>query len=267
MIVRDHGDTWQVVMQPDHARACGDFARMWGNGDFRSPPAQVSLAVASERHDDGWAVWERAPDHDPDTGKPLNFLDIDVGVHLAFWRAATATVSNSDPYAGILVGMHGAGIYRGRYGIQPNLKLSFVDEVREKVDAFVREQEQRYPTFIEEFSVDEDELWADYRLLQAYDLLSLYFSGQNMPGGLTVGEPGDLTPVPVDYGDGEAVQIHVDPLGDDRYRLDPYPFAKDEAAFGIKRRLIPKQDWQSGSQFREALAKAELDTLRFTLVR
>lgn len=267
MIVRDLGDAWQVVLQPDHARVCGDFATAWGNGDFRVPAAMPSLSVASARHDDGWAVWERAPGHDSDSGKPLNFLDIDVGVHLAFWRAATAVVSSDDPYAGILVGMHGAGIYRGRYGIQPNLKLSLADQVREKVDAFVKEQERRYPTFLDEFSVEEEELWANYRLLQAYDLLSLYFSGQDMPGGLTVGEGGHLTPVPVDYGDGEPVQIHVQPLGDDTYRLDPFPFAGNSASFELRRRVIPKQTWDNEQQFRETFDKTPVDTLQIVLTR
>ena len=39
-----------------------------------------------------------------------------------------AAVLDQDPYAGLLVSMHGAGIYRGRYGTQPSLKLTFADE-------------------------------------------------------------------------------------------------------------------------------------------
>ena len=54
-----------------------------------------------------------------------------VPAHLAFYRACIAAVSDQDPYAGLLVSMHGAGIYRGRYGTQPSLKITYADEVRD----------------------------------------------------------------------------------------------------------------------------------------
>ena len=53
MIVRDLGDAWQVVMQPDHADLSAEFARAWAT------PLKPSLVTATERHDDGWAVWEQ----------------------------------------------------------------------------------------------------------------------------------------------------------------------------------------------------------------
>ena len=61
MIVRDLGDAWQVVLQTDHADLSGAFARAWAD----AAPA-TSLVVATERHDDGWAVWEQSPRVDDD---------------------------------------------------------------------------------------------------------------------------------------------------------------------------------------------------------
>ena len=57
MIVRDAGDAWQVVLQTDHADLSGAFARAWAERGA----GHDSLVIAAERHDDGWAVWERAP--------------------------------------------------------------------------------------------------------------------------------------------------------------------------------------------------------------
>ena len=37
MIVRDRGDSWQVVLQPDHADLSAQFARAWGNAGFSRP--------------------------------------------------------------------------------------------------------------------------------------------------------------------------------------------------------------------------------------
>ena len=120
MIVRDRGDSWQVVLQTDHADLSGALARAWAGRDGRDD----SLVIAAERHDDGWAVWERAPLVEPETGRPINFLDVGVPAHLAFYRACIAAVSEQDPYAGLLVSMHGAGIYRQRYGTDLALSLT-----------------------------------------------------------------------------------------------------------------------------------------------
>src|SRR6185437_3950027 len=135
MIVRDRGDGWQVVLQIDHEDLSGDFARAWAERNGR----HESLTIAAARHDDGWAVWERAPVVD-DEGNPVNFLDVDITSHLAFYRACIAAVDEHDPYAGLLVSMHGAGIYRQRYGRDPALGLSRAQEAQALIDAFVDEQ-------------------------------------------------------------------------------------------------------------------------------
>ena len=57
-------------------------------------------------------------------GPPVNFIDVHISAHLAFYRACIAAVTEQDLYAGLLVSMHGAGIYRQRYGSDPNLKLT-----------------------------------------------------------------------------------------------------------------------------------------------
>ena len=148
MIVRDLGDAWQIVLQTDHADLSAAFARAWAT------PLAPSLVVATERHDDGWAVWEQSPRFDED-GTPINFFDVDVRSHLAFYRAGIAAITEEDPYAGLLVSMHGAGIYRQRYGLDTSLGLTRAAEVQGDVDAFVAEQEAK-------FGGDPGERQADY---------------------------------------------------------------------------------------------------------
>ena len=212
MIVRDAGDAWQVVLQTDHADLSGDFARAWAE----QGQGHESLVTAAERHDDGWAVWEQAPRVDAD-GKPVNFLDVDVRSHLAFYRAGIAAIAEQDPDAGLLVAMHGAGIYRQRYGLDPGLALSRAPEVQELVDAFVAEQEAT-------FGGEPGARQGDYALLQIYDRLSLYFCMRDVEAG-------------------EAAELQgyrLEPLGSWRVRLSPYPFGESPAGFSLVRRLIPK---------------------------
>ena len=212
MIVRDTGDAWQVVFQTDHADLSGDLADSWADrGD-----GHESLALAARRHDDGWAVWEQDPRSDGD-GKPVNFLQVDVRSHLAFYRAAIAAITEQDQYAGLLVSMHGAGIYRQRYGLDPGLGLARAAEVQDEVDAFVAEQEAK-------FGGDPGEHRRDYELLQLYDRLSLYFCMKDVEAG----EAADLQ------------GYRLEPTAPWRVRIDPFPFAESPARFSLVRRVVPK---------------------------
>ena len=213
MIVCEVGDRWQIVMQTDHADLSGDFARRWTERTDRSE----SLEVAAERHDDGWAVWEQAPMCDVDSGKPLNFLDVGVLAHLAFYRAGIAAITEQDPYAGLLVSMHGAGIYRQRYGLDPALGLARRGELQDEVEAFVAEEESK-------FGGSPGDRQADYELLQLFDRLSLYFCMRDVVGGEAA----------------ELQSYRLEPVGPWRVRMDPYPFAESLSHFSLLRRILPK---------------------------
>jgi hypothetical protein len=210
MIVRDLGDAWQVVLQTDHADLAASFARAWRD------PLSPALLTATERHDDGWAVWEQAPRVD-ETGKPVNFLEVDIRSHLAFYRAGIAAITEQDPDAGLLVSMHGAGIYRQRYGLDPALGLARAGEAEDEVAAFVAEQEAK-------FGADPGERQADYELLQLFDRLSLYFCLRDLEGGETA----------------ELQGYELEPVGPWRVKLAPYPFESSPGHFSLIRRVLPK---------------------------
>ena len=222
MIVRDRGPDWQVVLQIDHADLSGELARGWDERSAR----HESLAVAAARHDDGWAVWERAPIVD-DSGKPVDFLDVDVTSHLAFYRAGIAAVTEQDPYAGLLVSMHGAGIYRQRYGRDPSLGLSRAVEAQELIDAFVAEQEGAYERRLAQAGATDEEQWRDYELLQLFDRLSLFFCMRDA-------EREGAEPV-------ELQGYELELVAPWRVRMRPFPFAQGPARFGLERRLLPKR--------------------------
>jgi hypothetical protein len=261
MIVRDHGDSWQIVLQPDHADLAAQFARDWGNGrGFAVPSPLGSVVVAAARHDDGWAVWERAPTLDRDGKAPRNFLDVEVASHLAFYRAMIAAVVDQDPYAGLLVSMHGAGIYRGRYGTQPSLKLTFADEERDQVEGFVAEQEELHARLVARLGIGEEERWTNYRLLQVYDRLSLYFCLRDVEAG----ESDTLEPVPRDYAGAETALV-IEPLGPWQVRIDPYPFAESPARFWLVRRLLRKGGSHDVESFGRQFAAAEPEAVEITV--
>lgn len=245
MIVCDLGDRWQIVMQTDHADLSGELARRWRERTDRSG----SLQVAAERHDDGWAVWEQAPLCDVETGRPLNFLDVGVLAHLAFYRAGIAAITEQDRYAGLLVSMHGAGIYRGRYGLNPELKLTFADDVRDQVDAFVAEQESAFEARDAEVGVTAQQRREDYELLQLFDRLSLLFctnDTQSPPASALGG-------------------YRFEPAGPATITMTPFAFDGTEQRFSLRRRVLPKHAWGDWASFRRDLFAVEPERAMITI--
>lgn len=185
---------------------------------------------------------------DPDTRRPLNFLDVQVPAHLAFYRACIAAVTDDDPYAGLLVSMHGAGIYRRRYGRDPALGLTRAPEVADQVEAFVEEQEARYPERIEALGVAEDERWANYELLQLFDRLSLYFCMRDVEAG-------------------EAAEVQgyeLEPVAPWHVRMKPFPFGERAARFTLPRRVLTAGDWTQ-EEFREQFFALEPEQSEITI--
>jgi len=245
LIVRDAGAHWQIVYQTDHADLSADFARGWADTGAR----HESLVRASERHDDGWAVWEQAPTIDPDR-RPVTFIDVPIPIHVAFYQAMIAAVTEDDPYAGLLVSMHGVGIYRQRFGTDPMLKASHEPDVQAVVEAFVAEQEADWPERREALEVAEDESFADYFRLQVYDRLSLYFCMRDLESG----EAAAIT----DY--------RLEPIAPWRVRLEPFPFLESPARFTLLRCVLPKRDW-TRDEFRLELTAAETELTEITIER
>jgi hypothetical protein len=262
MIVRDNGDVWQIVLQTDHAALSGEFAANWGNEQFEEVRPRRAVLAAAARHDDGWAIWERAPSLLSENGtiKPRNFLDVQVLSHLAFYRAQIAAVSDDDPYAGMLVSMHGCGIYNGRYGTDPVLRLTFAEVERNAVDAFVREQEAQQQRLVTEHGIPDEERWTNYRLLQIFDRLSLYFCMKDV----IAGESDELAHTPTSYG-GPEVSLRIEPTGPWGVRIAPFPFSKSPASFTVLRRELPKRGWQDVDDFRRDFFACTPEETRITI--
>jgi hypothetical protein len=258
MLVRDAGDAWQIVMQPDHAELSAQLAAAWGGPGFARPEPFEPLLRAAARHDDGWAAWERRPRITAD-GAPQSFFDVPPAVHLAFYRAGVEVVCDEDPHAGVLVSMHMSGLYRDRYGVMPLPSREHDAETQARIDAFVAQEEERQRALCEALQVDEGWRWTSYALLQVFDVVSLYFGLADVEAGA----PGGCDGVPRADG-GEPVRIAIEPLGPWRVRFDPYPFLDDTTPLTLARRLVPKprRGWRDDDAFRADLAAAPVETVR-----
>jgi hypothetical protein len=266
MIVQPRDGQLVLIRQTDHAVLAGDLARHWGNATFAVPFPRDPLVFAADHHDDGWLVWEAAPRIDPATHRPYQFTGLPIAEHVGFYRVGIARVLERDPYAGLLTVMHLAGLYQMRYGtdrhMQPRplpadeerLKQNFVAELQKQQQALRHDSPQKGvpPAWLE-----EKRLWCNYKLLQVFDRLSLYFC-------VAPPRPFTLEPVPVDYEGGET-QLRLRPVSERAVAITPYPFDRDPLPVKVRASIIPDRDYQSDEQFREVFASAPLTDLQFEL--
>jgi hypothetical protein len=270
MIVLDADESWHLVLQTHHADLAGQLAAAWGNNELEPPRSRDSLVTATIRHDDGWAVRDRWPEvHEGDEGRPVSFVEVDIPSHIAFYRAGITDVSERDPYAGLMDAMHGAGLYRRRYDTNPQMgMLPDADQHRQRIEEFIAELEDSYSQRRAELGISEDEQWTNYKLLQIFDRMSLYFCGFLR---LRLHDVHVLGPAPVNYAGSETeMRLRAispfEPFAPHHVRVDPFPFAESPAVFTLERRVLPKQRWTS-AEFRREFFAAPTETIEIRVER
>lgn len=272
MIVADDGDRYRFVTQPEHARLAGLFAARWGNETFDRPEPLTPSLIAADTHDNGWWEYDLYP-RLGDDGSPVGVADVPADAWTAIYETGIANAVEIDPYAGLLVSMHGTGLRRRRYGLAPSLP----DRAAEFA-GFIDREEARQRELLDQlrssgryrdhgWSADErllaalhDEgeppdghgspLWLDYRLLQAWDTLSLSLCRDYDRGR------GTLDTVPVGTGDRD-VSVEHTALEDGEHRLDPYPFDESPVRTTVHARAVPKSAFGGTHDLTEAYFRGE----------
>lgn len=261
MIVLCTDDTVRLVRQVDHQRQCGVMARNWGNRRFTRPAPYAPLVAAAEWHDEGWREWDEAPEVDAG-GRVINFPELDRAVHAAMYRRAIAAAVERGPRVGLLVSMHGQGLYEKRMGLdgpppprgdRPQCEREFI------ADQQLLQAELR--TAIGDGPGLARWAWAGYRLLQAWDVLSLYLCWH----GLAHGEEWVLPRVPRRAGD-DGIDIHVRPVDAACCALAPWPFAVPRLELSVPAREIRDVRYADARSLRVALAEAPVRTLELAAV-
>lgn len=268
MIVQPRDGRLLLIRQTDHAALAGVFAEHWGHAPFATPSPRDPLIVAAVHHDDGWLLWEAAPRIDPATRRPYQFTAMPIAEHLGFYRAGIDRVLLLSPYAGLLTVMHLAGLYQMRFGTDrqmPARTLSSDDErVQRQMLAELQQQQESLRRQLPGQGVpaawlEERRLWCNYKLLQVFDRLSLYFC-------MAPPRPAVLGPAPLDYEGGE-VELTLRPVAPQKVAITPYPFDRDPLPLALLASVAPDRDYESDEDFRVAFAGAPRTELHFEVCR
>ena len=144
MMVNPYDDSrLMLALQIDHSRVAGFFAAHWGNQDFAKPEPYASVVLAAHEHDIGWWEWEMKPSTLNDKGFPMDYHDGSFKylgqLRLDFYKNAVDRVLKRDPYAALLMAMHGVALMNAGYG-----KYAYPPDRTgdPRVKAYVEDQEQ-----------------------------------------------------------------------------------------------------------------------------
>jgi hypothetical protein len=272
MVCRFDDERLLLVLQIDHSRVAGFLASHWGNHVFARPRPYLSVVLAAQEHDSSWWEWEARPEIDA-SGHPIDYADggVDPARKTVFDRVGIARVAEQDPYAGLLVGMHIAGLCCQRFDTTPHLPdKRHVPEVW----TFLREQEAtrnqwladlRESVAFRDFATDE-EVWRNYRLVQIYDQVGQILCNR-YPFNTTerrTAAPTVLRHAPVAPGEDD-VTLHLDIVDEVRAIVRPYPFDVSPLRVTFPARLVPKGPYRSQDEFLGEFYRGERIALTRTL--
>jgi len=256
MIRRDAGDNWFLIAQPAHAALAGQFAQHWGNGLFAPPEPRAEVILAANAHDNGWMEWEDSPKVDRQ-GVPYNFSEMPIPDHLSIWRLGTARMLERNPYAALLVSLHGADLYS--YGLDAKRDSP---EARELVADFLRDQAafqtrlrqelREHPRYAQWAS--EEAIRLNFRLLQVWDWLSLVLCCRPVARQV-------IERVPARPG-GQHASLRLLPQPNGSLLIRPYPFRVSPLAVWVEGKTIPARPYEI-EELREHLQAASPERMAF----
>ena len=177
--------------------------------------------------------------------------------------------SDRDPWTGLLVGMHGAGLYNDRYGtyrLEEVGEQTLTDRERLLVNEFLADmlslQGRLYIESVGHPALtvphEDPEVLEAYLLLQVWDRISLQFAFRQAVDGM-------IAPVPL--ADGTAGELTCRSAGHMTMTLDPYPFANDHLEFPVLACTVPDRSYREPEEFLAELANARTDHVVCSVLR
>lgn len=238
MMVQDapDGEPRFITTMLEHNGFCAQFARAFGNERFQRPEPFDEVVFVVGNHDRGWDEWDGNPAIDAKTRLPCGLTNTPILASLNTGRRSPDFNEKHHPYCGLLSSMHSWGLYNARYGysafrVRPGGSLSvpilpeFASETKAMLEGELKRQERLKTQLRADPKtnawVEEKHLMQNYKQLQFFDTLSLYFHLRHP----SARKEERFVHVPIDAETDADVVLR--PLGCDTYSLSPFPFAGD----------------------------------------
>ena len=255
MITSENAEGSWVVTQLEHSALVGTIAANWGGDVVAMPSPRRPMLVMAAEHDLCWVYHDHRPRVDPATGVPYDYASLPYDDHVTLYREGARYLAEREPYGGLMLSLHGTGIYNGRHGtdaemVRPNRS----EEEALAVNTYLTDGE-RFRTGIAEQihagksedarGLEKDTLWTNYHLMQVWDRLGLLFSKG-------IAEDFVIDPVPfASEKTRGAIQFHFKGAG--QFVADPYPFAVPILNLSVSARRLPAKTFESDAVYQAAL--------------
>jgi hypothetical protein len=219
-----------VIEQLEHTAMAGRFAAAWGNDAFAPLEPRELMQYVVEHHDQGWDVVDAHIGQNPETGLPYSLVQTPLPQVIKTGCRGPDLNERHHPLCGLVSSMHTYGLYTGRYGLSDKIIVDMIPaEHRPAVDDVLATEQARQERLKSQLAddpemapwVEEQRLFHNYKLLQFFDTLCLYF---NCTHEAARGRSEFLN---VPRAIGEDVTVVVERVDEGVYRVDPFPFASD----------------------------------------
>ena len=273
MVIRELKDGRAFVsLQEDHAELAAQFAAHWGNERFSQLRPYETMVFATTYHDSGYREFEGNPPINTEKGRPYAHRETVPSfeaIELEAYAKNVDWISSHDPYAGLLVSMHRTGLWQNRYNVftKPtgNVRERSPAVQKAKKDMEAKQQEMKNILATRSAGFD-DELSYNYRALQIFDLLSLYFccDGYNSEREF---KSYTIAPIRLAYDNPEEAELTIVPNGPGSVKMSPYPFDVSPLQVSVRARIMRPTNGISHEAGLEAYQKAPRQLLTFEIVR
>ena len=259
MIISHYHGQLFLVTQPEHSELVGQIAAQWGNGVVDRAEPYRSMVVLAAEHDHAWSGEDNQPSFNSENNRPHDYITLPYDLHTAIYQKGTRDTALHDSYAGLLLSMHGLGIYNQRFGTDAGqVRPMRNDYERTVIEKYVNEEEHFQEQLKQHFAtiegyesfMDESHIWTNYLLMQIWDRLGLLLCKRQESSFV-------LEPVPMHYGSSDKAAIQFEWEGDGVFQVDPYPFSKDEMVLHFKGRLLPDCEYASQADYHDHYYGAE----------
>ena len=275
MIIRELTDGQALaITQESHADVAAQFAAHWGNGRLAPLAPYNTMLFGVVYHDSGHREMEASLAIDAATGLPYNFRGAPPEVRNREADGLNSVwIRQREPYASLVVSIHHTGLRKRRYdtvrmrtaaGTDPapgDGEMLGIQNALDDLSGWQREAagalELGDPTTRQAF-------WHNYKMLQVFDLLSLYFCCDGYEGDAL--RHAVLEGVPVGPSSNETVDIDIEPLGANAVRFKPFPFDVSPLEVAVMTRKMAPHHGAPADQVQQAYYKGGRCPLSWRIV-
>uniref|UniRef100_A0A7S0LGU7 DUF3891 family protein n=1 Tax=Coccolithus braarudii TaxID=221442 RepID=A0A7S0LGU7_9EUKA len=253
------GMTHKCVLMIQHLELVAQLANAFGNENFDELLPKEIMEHAAANHDAGWYEKDLTMSLDPVAHIPRGLLFAPPGTSVEVGSKSADIGEAFHAYSGLLISLHHTGLQQGRYGEGGGKVPAFAEMVSESkqwreasgepataqasIEDWLAKETERQERIKAALSndaatapwVSNEALWTNYRAMQFFDTLALYFclaAEHDRPS-----TPLEFPKVPTSVS-GKSTTVKVTRIHEGRYTCEPYPFNRSPLTVTLAGSLV-----------------------------